>query len=97
MESVFRKLECVGSLGEWTVVEYEPFSGRRITMWDFPSFGDAEAFRRMRMGFYRSIGFEKIRDLTPALPKISDAEMKLFETIIQNPAWMTQIMHQFVR
>lgn len=82
-------------VGEWAVIEYEASSGRKITMWTFPSFTDAEAFRQMRVEFYRTIGLEK-RDFTPALPRISDAEMELFEKIIQNPEWMSRVMHQLV-
>jgi len=89
-------MECVGIVGEWAVVEYERSSGRRIKLWSFPSFSDAEVFRLKREEFYRTIGFEKTRNLTMALPKISDAEMELFETIIQNPRLMRRIMHQFV-
>ena len=83
-------------MGEWTIIEYEPSSGRKITVWNFPSFTDAERFRRTRIEFYRSLGVQKKRNLTPALPKISDAEMELFEKIIQDPEWMGRIMHQLV-
>jgi hypothetical protein len=82
-------------VGEWAVIEYERSSGRRIKLWSFPSFRDAEVFRVKREEFYRTIGFENERDLTPALPKVSDAEMELFERIIENPEWMSRIMHQF--
>jgi len=78
-------------VGEWTVIEYELSSGHEITMWNFTSFTEAETFRHRRQEFYRTIGLEKKRDLTKALPKISDAEMELFEKIIQNPEWMSRI------
>ena len=84
-------------MGEWTIVEYEPSSGRMITTWSFPSFKDAEAFRIARQEFYRSINAEKQQALTPALPLISDAEMELFEKIVANPEWMSRILHQLVR
>jgi len=84
-------------MGEWTIVEYEPSSGRMITAWNFPSFKDAEAFRSARQEFYRSINVEKQQALTSALPLISDAEMELFEKIVTNPEWMSRIRHQLVR
>jgi hypothetical protein len=89
-------MEHVETLGEWAVIEYEPSSGRRIKLWKFPSFTDAQVFRRERVEFYRTIGFEKKRHFTPALPRISDAEMELFESIIQNPELMRRIKHRFV-
>ena len=89
-------MESVELVGEWTVIEYERASGRRIWQWNFPSFTDAEVFRVKREGFYRTIGFEKKRHFTPALPRVSDAEMELFERIIENPEWMSRIVHQFV-
>jgi len=89
-------MECVEVVSEWTVIEYETSSGRKITVWSFPSFADAERFRHMRKEFYRSIGVDRKRGLTPALPKISDAEMELFERIIQNPTWMNRIKHRLV-
>lgn len=84
-------------MGEWIVVEYHVSSGRKIKVWAFHSFIDAETFRLKRMEFYRTIGLEKKRHLTPSLPRISAAEMELFERIIQNPKWMGQIRRQFVR
>jgi hypothetical protein len=89
-------VECVEIVGEWVVIEYKRSSGRRIKLWSFPSFSDAEVFRVKRGEFYRTIGLEKKRTFTPALPRISDAEMELFERIIENPDWMSLIMHQFV-
>jgi hypothetical protein len=65
-------------------------------MWSFPSFNDAEVFRLKREEFYRIIGLEKKRSFTPALPKISETEMQLFERIIENPEWMSRITHQFI-
>ena len=84
-------------MGEWAVIEYESSSGRTITTWNFPSFTDAEAFRRARQEFYRAINVEKQRMFTAALPLISDAEMGLFEKIIENPEWMSRILHELVR
>ena len=83
------------NMGDWTIIEYEPSSGRKVTVWNFPSFRDADEFRYMREEFYRSIGVEN-RGLTEAHPRISDAEMELFEKIIQNPKWMSRIMRQLV-
>jgi hypothetical protein len=83
-------------VGEWAVIEYERSSGRRIRLWSFPSFSDAEVFRVKREEFYRIIGLEKKRNFTPALPKISETEMQLFERIIENPEWMSRITHQFI-
>jgi len=80
-------------MGAWTVIEYDAKSGRKITGWTFPSFPDAETFRHTRKEFYESIGVAN-RELTRALPRISEAEMELFEKIIQNPEWMSRIMHQ---
>jgi len=88
-------VESVETVGEWTVIEYERSSGRRIWQWSFPSFKDAEVFRVKREEFYRTVGFEKKRHFTPALPRVSDAEMKLFERIIENPEWMSRIVHSF--
>jgi hypothetical protein len=89
-------VEGVGFVGEWAVIEYERPSGRMIWQWSFPSFTDAEVFRVNREEFYRTIGFEKKRQFTPALPRVSDVEMELFERIIENPEWMSRIVHQFV-
>jgi hypothetical protein len=85
------------TLGEWAIIEYESSTGRKITTWNFPNFTDAEKFRRTRQEFYQSISLHKKRHLTPALPLISDAEMELFKKIIENPEWMSRIMHQLVR
>jgi hypothetical protein len=84
-------------LGEWLVIEYATASGRKIKSWSFPNFNEAEVFRSERMEFYRTVGLDKKRHLTPALPRISDGEMELFERIIENPEWMRRIRHQFVR
>jgi hypothetical protein len=83
-------------LGEWAVIEYEVSTGLKITMWSFPSFTDAKVFRHMREEFYKCIGVKRKRDLTPPLPRISDAEMELFEKIIQDQEWMSRIMQQLV-
>lgn len=83
-------------MGEWAVIEYQRSSGRRVKLWSFPSFGDAEVFRVKREEFYRTIGLDEKRGFTAALPKISDAEMKLFKRIIENPEWMSLIIRQFV-
>jgi hypothetical protein len=83
-------------MGEWSVIEYERPSGRRIQLWSFPSFHDAQVFRTERKEFYRTIGLEKERALTAAVPRISGAEMELFERIIENPEWMNLITRQFV-
>ena len=91
-----KKVERAEAMGEWMVVEYRRSSGRRVKLWSFPSFSDAEAFRVKREEFYRTIGLEKKRAFTPALPKISGAEMELFKRIIENPEWMKLVIHQFV-
>jgi hypothetical protein len=83
-------------MGEWVVIEYRRSSGRRVKLWRFPSFNDAEVFRNKREEFYRTIGLEKKRAFTRAMPKISDAEIELFQRIIENPEWMSLIIHQFV-
>ena len=83
-------------MGEWAVIEYERSSGRSIRLWTFPNFKEAEMFRRDRREFYGTIGLEKERGFTPAVPRISKAEMELFERIIKNPEWMSQIVNQFV-
>jgi len=83
-------------MGEWAVIEYERSSRRRVRLWSFPSFNAAEIFRVKRKEFYRTIGLEKERAFSPALPKISEAEMELFERIIENPEWMNLIMQQLV-
>jgi hypothetical protein len=83
-------------MGEWAVIEYERYSRRKVKEWIFPSFNAAELFRVKREEFYRTIGLEKRRALSPALPKISEAEMELFERIIENPEWMSVIMQQLV-
>ena len=82
-------------LGEWIVLEYERSSHREIR-WSFRSFSEAEEFRFKRKEFYRIIGLEKKRALAPALPEISETEMELFERILENPEWLSRIMHQFV-
>jgi len=83
-------------LGEWVVLEYERSSHRKIRLWSFRSFSEAEEFRFKREEFYQIIGLEKKRVLAAALPDISQAEMQLFERILANPEWLSQIMHQFV-
>jgi len=82
-------------MGEWIVVEYQRSSGRRVKTWSFPSFNNAEVFRANREEFYRTIGLEKKRAFTPAIPKISEAEILLFQRIIENPEWMNLIIQQF--
>jgi hypothetical protein len=82
-------------MGEWAVIEYERSTRRYIRLWSFQSFTDAETFRRNRQEFYRTIGLEKKRNFTPALPRISRAEMELFESIIESPEMMSHIMAQF--
>jgi hypothetical protein len=83
-------------VAEWAVIEYERSSRRRIKLWSFPSFSDAQLFRVKREEFYRTIRLEKKRALTQALPQISDAEMELFEKIIENPEWMSLITRRFL-
>ena len=78
------------------MIEYERSSRRRIKLWSFPSFTDAELFRVKREEFYRTICLEKKHAFSHALPQISRAEMELFERIIKNPEWMSQIVNQFV-
>ena len=90
------KQESVRILGEWVVLEYERSSHRRIQLWSFQSFSEAEEFRLKRKEFYRIIGLEKKRVLAPALPSISRAEMELFERILTTPEWLNRIMRQFV-
>ena len=90
-------MERVKALGEWAVIEYATGSGRKIKLWSFLSFDEAEIFRSHRMEFYRTIGFDKKRHFTPARPRVSDGEMELFERIIENPKWMRRIRQQFVR
>ena len=93
---VASKPESVRILGEWVVLEYERSSHRKIRLWSFQSFSEAEEFRLKRKEFYRIIGLEKKWVLAPALPNISRAEMELFERIIEKPEWLSRIMHQFV-
>lgn len=83
-------------MGEWVVIEFRRSSGRRVKLWSFPSFNDAEAFRIKREEFYRTIGLEKKRAFTQAMPKISDAEIELFQRIVENPEWMSLVIHQMV-
>ena len=83
-------------MGEWVVVEYQRSSRRKVKLWSFPSFKDAEVFRIKREEFYRTIGLEKKRAFTRAMPKISDAEIELFQKIVENPEWMRLVIHQFV-
>jgi hypothetical protein len=83
-------------MGEWLVVEYQRSSHRKVKSWSFPSFNDAEVFRIKREEFYRTIGLEKKRAFTHAMPKISEAEIELFQRIIENPEWMSLVIRQFV-
>lgn len=82
-------------MGEWVVPEYERSSRRKIKLWSFQSFSEAEEFRFKRQEFYRIIGLEKKRVLGAALPNISRAEMEIFERILANPKWLSRIMHQY--
>jgi hypothetical protein len=90
-------LELARILGEWVVLESERSSHRKIRLWSFRSFSEAEEFRFRRKEFYRIIGLEQERILSPALPDISQAEMELFERIVANPEWLSLIMRQFAR
>ena len=83
-------------MGKWVVAEYMASSGRRIKLWTFPSFQEAELFRLNRAELYRSVGLDKKRRLTAALPKICKMEMDLFEEIIQNPEMMVRIKRRFL-
>jgi hypothetical protein len=83
-------------MGEWVVVEYQRSSRRKVKLWTFPSFNDAQVFRIKREEFYRTIGLEKKRAFTRAMPKISDAEIELFQKIVEDPEWMSLVIHQFV-
>jgi hypothetical protein len=82
-------------LGEWVVLEFKRSSARKIRLWSFRSFSEAEEFRLKRKEFYRMIGLVKERGLTPASPKISRSEMELFETIIGSRQLLRGIMHEF--
>jgi len=84
-------------LGEWIVREYERSSRRKIRLWSFRSFSEAEEFRFKRKEFYEILGLEKKRVLAEPLPAISQPEMELFERILANPEWLSLIMRQFVR
>ena len=87
--------ECVFILAEWVVLEYKRSSARKIRLWSFRSFSEAEEFRLKRREFYRMIGLETERGLSPASPKVSRSEMELFEAILGNPRLLRGIMHQF--
>jgi len=82
-------------LGDWVVFEYERSSARRVSTWKFSSFSEAEAFRFKRSEFYRTIGLSKKRRLTAPLPKISRAEMDLFQEIVENPKLLRHAKDQF--
>ena len=83
-------------MGEWAVIEYKRLSGRKVKVWSFQSFSEAEVFRAKRLEFYRTIRLEKKRAFTPPLPKISNAEMDLFERIIEDSQLMALITRQFI-
>jgi hypothetical protein len=87
--------ECASILGKWVVLEYEHPSARKIRLWSFQSFGEAEEFRLKREELYRMIGLDKKRRLTHAFPEISRAEMELFEEILGNPELLRKVRHQF--
>ena len=82
-------------MGEWIVFEYERSSARRVSTWKFRSFSEAEEFHLKRSEFYKTIGLSKRRRLTPPLPKISRAEMDLFQQIMENPKLLRRAKDQF--
>ena len=83
-------------LGDWLVLEYERSSARKVSTWKFRSFSEAEEFRVKRSEFYRTIGLSKRRRLTAPRPKISRAEMELFQEIVSNPRLLRRAKDQFV-
>jgi len=84
-------------LGKWVVLEYERPSARKIKLWSFQSFSEAEEFRLKRKELYRMIGLDKRRRLTRAFPEISRAEMELFEEIVGNPKLLRRVKNEFAK
>jgi hypothetical protein len=76
-------------------MEYERSSARWIKLWRFQDFFEAEEFRRRREEFYRTIGLDKERGFTRALPEISKGEIDMFNEIIQNPDLLYHVMRIF--
>jgi hypothetical protein len=64
-------------------------------LWSFRSFSEAEEFRLKRGEFYRSIGLDRKRGLTPPSPEISREEMEMFEEIVENPKLLRRVRRQF--
>jgi hypothetical protein len=87
--------KCVSILGKWVVLEYARPSARKIMLWSFRSFNEAVEFRLKREEFYRNIGLDRKRGLTPPSPKISREEMEMFEEIVEDPELLRRVRRQF--
>jgi len=82
-------------LSGWNVLEYERESSREISSWNFPTFTEAEEFRRNREEFYRTIGLDKERSFTNPAPEVSKEEIELLEIIMRDPEFLDSVKRRW--
>jgi hypothetical protein len=79
----------------WNVLEYDRTSSQEIRSWTFPTFAEADAFRRNRQEFYKSIGLDKERTFTTPSPEVSQEEIELLEKIMNDPELLESIKRRW--
>ena len=79
----------------WNVLEYDRTSSHEIRSWTFPTFAEADDFRRNRQEFYRSIGLDKERSLTTPSPEVSQEEIEMLEKIMNDPELLESIKRRW--
>jgi len=79
----------------WNVLEYDRTSSQEIRSWTFPSFAEADDFRRNRQEFYKSIGLDKQRSLTTPSPEVSQEEIELLKKIMNDPELLEGIKRRW--
>jgi len=79
----------------WNVLEYDPTSSQEIRSWTFPTFAEADDFRRNRQEFYKSIGLDKERSFTTPSPEVSQEEIELLEKIMNDPELLESIKRRW--
>jgi len=79
----------------WNVLEYDSTSSQEIRSWTFPTFAEADDFRRNRQEFYKSIGLDKERSFTTPSPEVSQEEIELLEKIMNDPELLESIKRRW--
>lgn len=79
----------------WNVLEYDRTSSQEVKSWTFPTFAEAEDFRRNRQELYKSIGLDKKRSFTTPSPEVSQEEIELLEKIMNDPKLLESIKRRW--